>query len=882
MEKNFSKYKNTLKQVLNHFGIKTAGKIIRCFSPTHPDKNPSMEISENHFCCYSCGITGDVFDVIETLEGESNKLEQLKRVKQIVGDSWQDLPPKNDYKNFSPSSAAQKKIVEILKKNNDINGILNYLHSRHNPEDMARDITKYFLWWPGRKVAEKEIGWKLLFQAGIPAENPETKKSNWGPAGALLKIGEGFKLFYYEKLKSKKFGSKKCKTFPFPDLPKTGIIRIVEAEISALSMRFAGWPEAVAIGGVNGLTTDDIKKILHYDQIWIYFDGDDAGRKSRELLKNKIFNAGYTGEVKIVRLPEGKDPDDLIVDDQAYMIIEAEEKAEKKNEAPAPPPEEKKPLKKDPELPPFSFLGYCYNNNYYVMPRGKAIPVKIGPTDNQIKNMIYDIAPREWWGEYFIGIGDCIEWFRAESVKRGVFSPEMILGVGAHYDNEEIIVNCGNGIFIPAAEKKIKYEEYRGELKLKKSTIKLNISGNPWTTKEGKELFQEIQRYGFHRAIDYFLLLGWITLAPFASLLVRRPHLAITGPKGCGKTWLLDNVIKPALGPLAISAEGGTTEAGIRQEIGSDCRPVVFDEFEAHNPGEESRNKAILTLARSAYGGEGKILKGTTAGKPIIFSAKTMFCFVAINIILDNDADRSRIAMIKMRRKDDIPGKLFQFEGLKKRAFNNWSEIEKAINAAKKHIIEVNKLGSRQADTLGPLIGAAWSVISDQPFLGESEEFNQTVCECMKELNIDVFEDVPDEITILDEILNHRIKINVCDELTIAELITRGIKAGKPEFDQKLRQIGIRRDTGLIIDGTPYNMLAVSTNSATIKEALRNSPHREYKNILFRHPAAIFENTRPINMAGGKKTRCIILDWKKISELHFGEVEENQALNFQF
>jgi hypothetical protein len=57
--------------------------------------------------------------------------------------------------------------------------------------------------------------------------------------------------------------------------------------------------------------------------------------------------------------------------------------------------------------------------------------------------------------------------------------------------------------------------------------------------------------------------------------------------------------------PVARS-EGNGTEAGIRQKLKSDGRPVLIDEFDLYQKNIEG----VIRLARSAYSSEAEVLKG--------------------------------------------------------------------------------------------------------------------------------------------------------------------------------------------------------------------------------------------------------------------------------
>jgi hypothetical protein len=100
------------------------------------------------------------------------------------------------------------------------------------------------------------------------------------------------------------------------------------------------------------------------------------------------------------------------------------------------------------------------------------------------------------------------------------------------------------------------------------------------------------------------------------------------------------------LSPLAISAEGQSSEAGIRQTLGPDSLPILLDEFEADQKDSTLRN--VLRLARSASSADTPVLRGTPEGKAMSFSLRTTFLFSAINPRGMSPADQSRISMFEL------------------------------------------------------------------------------------------------------------------------------------------------------------------------------------------------------------------------------------------
>ncbi|QZN98897.1 hypothetical protein [Chenggangzhangella methanolivorans] len=84
------------------------------------------------------------------------------------------------------------------------------------------------------------------------------------------------------------------------------------------------------------------------------------------------------------------------------------------------------------------------------------------------------------------------------------------------------------------------------------------------------------------------------------------------------------------MAPLAISADGQSSEAGIRQALGADSLPVLIDEFESDQ--DVRRLKGIIRLARSASSADdAMVFKGTPEGSAMRFTLSSAFFFSAIN-----------------------------------------------------------------------------------------------------------------------------------------------------------------------------------------------------------------------------------------------------------
>ena len=101
------------------------GKHFRCLNPRHSDKHPSMSYDprRKNVHCFACGVSYDLFDLIELFEGISDKKSQLARAKQLYGkqDAKQEKHVSASTEYLEPEKAAAirlKHAHEHLRKTN--------------------------------------------------------------------------------------------------------------------------------------------------------------------------------------------------------------------------------------------------------------------------------------------------------------------------------------------------------------------------------------------------------------------------------------------------------------------------------------------------------------------------------------------------------------------------------------------------------------------------------------------------------------------------------------------------------------------------------------------------------------------------------------------
>lgn len=211
--------------------------VIRCLSPDHEDKNPSLRIDKitGVFQCMSCGYKGDIF----TEFGQTPNRLQIKRLKlkdklkikyaEGIGLKFPDkrIPYTGDWRGIS-SETYQK--FEAF--------------TSHLPEYAGRIL------FPIRDITGRICAFQGRHTSG------GTPKYLNSPPHAKLPI------------------------FPIPE-PIQGSVILVEGMFDMLNLYDKGLTNSIACMGVSNINADKIAllKIRGVRKIYTFFDGDDAGQK---------------------------------------------------------------------------------------------------------------------------------------------------------------------------------------------------------------------------------------------------------------------------------------------------------------------------------------------------------------------------------------------------------------------------------------------------------------------------------------------------------------------------------------------------------------------------------------------------------------------------
>ena len=437
----------------------------------------------------------------------------------------------------------------------------------------------------------------------------------------------------------------------------------------------------------------------------------------------------------------------------------------------------------------------------------------------QFPNLVA-MAPSGFWRMHFGG-GDASDRKIAaaasvalieECTRIGIYNPEVERGVGLWMDETGPVFNAGDKIY--HSQGSCKPSDFRAKSVYIQGPKIGSLSSNALGNAEASELLSICLSLTWKNRQYGYALAGWIVAAIVAGSLRWKPHIVLTGEKGAGKSWVIENIIKPSLGDLYIERDGGTTEPKIRRDLGGNARPIIMDEAESENVRDRNNMEQIYTLARKAS--DGKAI-GNADG---LWYIRSCFCFSAINPRITQGADLDRITMLHLLR-DRRSDAQVRFKSLKQRVadcikpgfsdgllarcFENMPAI-RANAEVFSDAIEAIDGSKRFGDQIGTLMACAFSLTSGKEV---TREFADEWCakhdwRWAKEDN-----EQSDSEKLLEYILSSRIRYD--DRGMMREgLVGSMIDAAKNKIGAEqeaaihaLGQSGIKVDGGRVLIGGP-------------------------------------------------------------------------------
>lgn len=319
--------------------------------PFHREKTPSFSVTPEKkiYYCFGCQKGGNLFQFIRDIENLSftEAVLFLARRNGIELEGHNDSPEENREKTtlldlYRKMTAGFRYILEQKPEGLSAR---NYLESRGIHRETARTfhlgLAPFDRYWIHRFLTKKNYSEEFLRKSGFfSSRYPKISlfsgrlmfplfTVNGHPvafSGRLL-AGDGPK--YINSPDSLIFHKKHLLfglgiTLDFIKAEKHCIL--CEGNLDVLALYQVGVKNCVAPLG-TAFTPEQAKLIKRYaSRVTIAFDGDQAGRTAAVKSASVCENAGL--EVFIAELPEGKDPADLIQEENREILIKKIKKAQ--------------------------------------------------------------------------------------------------------------------------------------------------------------------------------------------------------------------------------------------------------------------------------------------------------------------------------------------------------------------------------------------------------------------------------------------------------------------------------------------------------------------------------------------------------------------------
>lgn len=311
-----------------------------CPLPGHTEKTPSFTVNEpgQFYHCFGCGKGGDVIKFIQEVE----TVDFMDAVK-ILAERVKMPIPEIDTKSEEEAQKARNKKERLFTLMRET--ALFYAKNLPKADDMLEYLAKRGV----DEVAVKKFGMGAsLDYYSLPnhLKSLGYSESEMLDAGVCQKGNKGVYDFQAQRLivpiinsmgkviafggrilEDKGFGkykntsetvlfNKKNTLFNVNNLKKIrqetdlDYVIMVEGYMDVISLFMAGFTNVVASMGTS-LTLSQAKLLKRYtSKVLVSYDGDGAGQKATLRSLDIFENEGF--EVKVVTLPDGLDPDDVI------------------------------------------------------------------------------------------------------------------------------------------------------------------------------------------------------------------------------------------------------------------------------------------------------------------------------------------------------------------------------------------------------------------------------------------------------------------------------------------------------------------------------------------------------------------------------------------
>jgi putative DNA primase/helicase len=883
--------------------LKKEGPEFKGLCPFHNEKTPSFTVNDEKkfFHCFGCGKNGDVFTFLELTEGMEFK-EAVKTVAQMAGieagesEYQKKRPLREQPKSDATASTDGEYPVPIIPVPDDAPPLIGEdgrTVELYNPKraGTGKQFTSFrpSLVHPYRDGEGHLIGYVIRVDIDGGKITPRVtycEMEDGSHRWCLRQFHRPYPLYGLDRLAAK------------PGVPV--IVTEGEKTADAADRLFPDFACVSWSGGSAGVDKSEFSALYKRDTIVVpdadckaYPDDHPNAGAVAEWHHQPGYKAALAVQAAIQGIARGLvvvDPEDIIGETLAdgWDIADAEQEGWTADQArtwlldrfkiakargPLIPPPDEVPHEGDippdsehdddngkassPFDAPFEILGYSKSGNggtiYHYLPVGSQLVIQLSSSAHKDLGMM-QLAPLDYWENTYPSRNGVSWRLAANSLmrlaeKKGIFEAhERLRGRGAWLDNEKSVLHLGDRVVVDG---KVYLPSEVDSRFIYEASGALDIQGVPaLNNKDAHKLIDICMAVRWENPISARLLAGWCVIAPICGAMNWRPHIWITGSSGAGKTTVFKDIVSAMVGYIALKAVGKTTEAGIRNVLGCDARPVLFDEAEQEDEKSQIRIQEVLDLGRIASSDSGgRLYKGQMGGGFQSFEIRSCFCMSSVNTGLKHYADKSRMTVLVLAKNDprDEEEKALaeaHYErlmhlisetmtpeyaaGMLARSLRNLATLRDNANTFTKAAATV--LGTRRlGDQLGTMMAGAYLLHSENKisfedaveWLGNKDWSEHTAVLATS-----------DEEKLLQEIMGYEVKVSVGNgtpmlKRNLGDLVDAARKIGYDFDDQERvpRDIAVQELRSFGIKATKENDgILISTTHPKLQKMLERTP----------------------------------------------------------
>ena len=343
----------------SYIPLKRAGSGFKALCPFHDEKTPSFNVNPRlqWFTCFGCGEKGDVFTFVQKME----RVDFPEAMRMLAQRAGIEMPDR--FGSDPETSRRHRRGKELIYQVNE-SAAAFYSRMLHSPRGKAareylraREIDDELVGefrlgyapdgWDelARHLAGKKAPEKLMLAAGLvrsrdsggvydllrdrvifPIADPQGRIVGFG--GRVLPGAADDAPKYVNSSEGPVF---KKGTLLYGLDRAQGVMRkggealLVEGYTDVIACHRAGFTNTVAALG-TAMTADHVRTLRrHAERAVMLFDPDEAGVKAARRAVEVAVSQGY--EVRAGRLPDGRDPADLLAEGGPEALGEVTESA---------------------------------------------------------------------------------------------------------------------------------------------------------------------------------------------------------------------------------------------------------------------------------------------------------------------------------------------------------------------------------------------------------------------------------------------------------------------------------------------------------------------------------------------------------------------------